>query len=190
MAALLSLVLIERDLSAQIPVLLESLGYQATGVEAGPLPATGVARIVEEMAMKAKGPREFVRHAYDQGWTVIGDESGRCIECGPLWQNVATEQGCRVLTLYCEQTTSAFAVYDADGLRRAVLYEDGALSAERGPKLPIEMVFRGPGLTVNDLLMLSASMGIDFAHLNARSSYTVVEVEEERGSWDEILASG
>ncbi len=110
----------------------------------------------------------------DQGWTILSDESGR-LSCAPdLWSAIARETGKQVLSFCADDELWAFSVHGPEGLRRMVVVDDEVL--ERGAPLPIESLFSGKA-TVEDLMSLVQSMGIDFERVNATASYRLVEVE-------------
>jgi hypothetical protein len=106
---------------------------------------------------------------------VLADESGRlAMLSSERWTSLAARRGARVVVLHGEPDPGmrAFAVHFPDGGRRAVaVCEDER--EEVGAPLPIEAAFRSPWLSVDDLITLVSSMGLDFERLNVLPPYVV-----------------
>lgn len=171
----MSLVMIQGDLlDTEVEAIYADVGYRDFTVIGEPVPGIAVLGMVEDE--RGRQPqREFLRHCRDQGWTVLADESGRLATVGgDRWSALAGRCGGRVVVLHGEPDPGmrAFAVHFPDGGRRAVaVCEDER--EESGAPLAIEAMFRTPWLSVDDLITLVASMGLDFERLNVLPPYTV-----------------
>jgi hypothetical protein len=171
----LSLVMIQGDLlDSEVEAIYADVGYRDLSVIGEPVPGIAVIGLVED-ERERRPEREFLRHCRDQGWTVLADESGRLATLpGDRWSALARRSGGRVVVLHGEPDPGmrAFAVHFPDGERRAVaVCEDER--EEVGAPLPIEGAFRDRWLSVDDLITLVASMGLDFERLNVLPPYVV-----------------
>jgi hypothetical protein len=171
----MSLVMIQGDLpDVEIEAIYAEVGYRDLAVIGEPVPGIAVLGVVEDERERWPN-REFLRHCRDQGWTVLADESGRlAMVPGERWTALASRCGARVVVLHGEEDPGmrAFAVHFPDGGRRAVaVCEDER--EEIGAPLAIEAAFKSPWLSVDDLITLVASMGLDFERLNVLPPYTV-----------------
>lgn len=171
----MSLVMIQGDLpDAEVEAIYADVGYCDLAVVGEPVPGIAVLGLVEDE--RDRWPeREFLRHCRDQGWTVLADESGRlALQASERWSALAARRGARVIVLHGEPDPGmrAFAVHFPDGGRRAVAVCEHERE-EVGAPLPIEAAFRGRALSVDDLITLVASLGLDFERLNVLPPYTV-----------------
>lgn len=171
----MSLVMIQGDLpDPEVEAIYADVGYRDFTIVGEPVPGIAVLGVVED-ERERRPQREFLRHCRDQGWTVLADESGRLAQVpGERWTKLASRCGGRVVVLHGEPDPGmrAFAVHFPDGGRRAVaVCEDER--EEVGAPLPIEAAFASPWLSVDDLITIVASMGLDFDRLNVLPPYTV-----------------
>ncbi|GEM_PF-2469839 len=171
----LSLVMIQADLSeSEIDAIYADVGYRSCEVVGDPVPGIAVLGVVED-ERAGRPEHEFLRHCHDQGWTVLADESGRLATLpSGRWAALAVERGVRVVVIHGEPDPGmrAFAVYFGDGRRRAVaVCEDER--HERGRPLAIEAAFSEAEVSLDDLVTLVQSMGLDFERLNVLPAYTV-----------------
>lgn len=171
----MSLVMIQGDLpDTEVEAIYTDVGYRDLAVVGDPVPGIAVLGLVEDERERCPD-REFLRHCRDQGWTVLADESGRLATVsGERWTKLAARRGGRVIVLHGEPDPGmrAFAVHFPDGARRAVaVCEDER--EETGQPLPIEAAFASRWLSVDDLITLVSSMGLDFERLNVLPPYTV-----------------
>ncbi len=173
---LLSLVLIHADLDdSEISAIYDEAGFLDCEVVGEPVPGIAVLGVVEDARVE-RPDCEFLRHCRDRGWTVLADESGTlALEHRELWTELAHRRGVAVIILHSEpepEGITAFAVHHGDGKRRAVaVCEDER--QESGEPLAIERMFAGRAPTVDDLIALAQSFGVDFERLNVLPPYTV-----------------
>ncbi len=173
---LLSLVMIQGELDeGEIAALYTQVGYRECEAVGEPVPGIAVLSLVEE-ARPVRPQCEFLRHCVDQGWTVLSDESGNlALARNELWTSLARQRGTRVVVLHGEPDPGmrAFALHERDGSRRAVAQCEDERH-EIGRPLAIEAAFAHRPLTVDDLVLIVQSLGIDFERLNVLPLYTVM----------------
>lgn len=171
--------MIHSDLrDSEIESIYADCGYRGCEVVGEPTPGIAVLGLVED-ERERRPNHAFLRHCRDQGWTVLADEDGRLASVSTeRWSALAVEHGARVVLLHGEPDPGmrAFAVHYPDGRRRAVAVCEGERE-EVGTPLAIESAFRGRQITVDDLITLVASLGIDFERLNVLSPYTVTAAQ-------------
>lgn len=173
---LLSLVMIHADLDDdEIAALYDQAGFLDCEVVGEPVPGIAVLSVVED-ARVDRPDCEFLRHCRDRGWTVLADESGTlALEHRDLWTALARSHQAKIIVLHAEPEPGgiiAFAVHHADGKRRAVAVCDDERQ-ESGEPLAIERMFAGRMPTIDDLIALAQSFGVDFERLNVLPPYTV-----------------
>jgi hypothetical protein len=174
---LLSLVLIHADLDDRhIAALYHQAGFLDCEVVGEPVPGIAVLGVVED-ARSERPECEFLRHCRDGGWTVLADETGTlALERRELWTALAKGLRTKVLVLHAEpgpEGITAFALHHADGRRRALAVCEGERQ-ESGEPLAIEGLFAGREPSLDDLITLAQSLGIDFERLNVLPPYTVM----------------